>query len=81
MTPYCGFGAISSDERECSRLPIGIRVMTNAPSTSNPATNHKPELKLPVASFKIPISNGLTAEPTLPTALMTATQRHAIASL
>lgn len=49
-----------------------MRVSTSAPTISNPATNHSPELKLPVVSRKMPINSGLTAEPTLPIALITA---------
>ena len=55
-----------------SRWLIGMRVSTSAPTISKPATNHSPELKLPVASRKMPINSGLTAEPTLPIALITA---------
>lgn len=55
-----------------SRWLIGMRVSTSAPTISNPATNHSPELKLPVVSRKMPINSGLTAEPTLPIALITA---------
>jgi hypothetical protein len=49
-----------------------MRVSTSAPTTSSPATNHSPELKLPVVSRRMPISSGLTADPTLPMALITA---------
>ncbi len=42
------------------------------PSTSSAATNHNPLLKLPVTSFSQPIINGLSADPMLPVALITA---------
>ncbi|GAR76160.1 hypothetical protein NGUA18_04082 [Salmonella enterica] len=43
-----------------------------APTTNREATNQSPLLKLPVISFSQPIINGLSAEPILPVALMTA---------
>ncbi|SVZ18741.1 Uncharacterised protein [Klebsiella pneumoniae] len=46
--------------------------MITAPITSSAATNHSPLLKLPVISFSQPIIKGLSADPILPVALITA---------
>ncbi|MNJ81152.1 hypothetical protein D3C77_798180 [compost metagenome] len=40
--------------------------------TNNAETKYSPELKLPVRSLNQPINTGLTADPILPVALITA---------